>query len=170
MRDQAENDLQRAVARLAERLENTQSRIVFAESCTAGLVSATLASVPGISRWLCGSAVVYREATKCEWLGITPETLKQHTAESGPVTEQLAIAVLEKTPEADIAVAVTGHLGPAAPAESDGWVFIAVSRRNQPTAEGFAKSFFLVSQERVERQREVVALVLAEALAALTRG
>ena len=40
---------------LANCLNQRQVGVVFAESCTAGLVAASLAQVPGISRWLCGS-------------------------------------------------------------------------------------------------------------------
>ena len=50
-------------------LRSQPRRIVFAESCTGGLVAATLA-IPGISDSLCGSAVVYRLDTKTRWLGI----------------------------------------------------------------------------------------------------
>jgi len=43
--------------RLAQILEEQNRKIVFAESCTGGLVSATLTQIPGISSYHCGSAV-----------------------------------------------------------------------------------------------------------------
>ena len=46
---------------LARQLAETRTRLVLAESCTGGLAAATLAAIPGISHWLCGSAVTYRE-------------------------------------------------------------------------------------------------------------
>ena len=59
-------------AELAEQLAAKQQKIVFAESCTAGMAAALLGGCPGISAWLCGSAVTYREATKTRWLDIDP--------------------------------------------------------------------------------------------------
>lgn len=112
-------------------LEQTNRRIVCAESCTAGLVSAALAGIPGASQWLCGSAVVYRDATKRAWIGLSEELLND--PDRGAVCEQTAIlmaqGVLAATPEASVSVSVTGHLGPEAPAGQDGVVYIGWGER-----------------------------------------
>ncbi|TWU38933.1 Nicotinamide-nucleotide amidohydrolase PncC [Novipirellula aureliae] len=152
---------------LAELLEATKTTIVFAESCTAGLVSATLAAVPGISKWLCGSAVVYREATKVGWLGVDEEQLKRHSAVSAEVTTELAVGVLNRTPEAKLAVAVTGHLGPNAPSIQDGVIFIAVRRRDDSVQDVVSTRFQLSSVDRVDRQHEAADRVIAAAIAAM---
>ncbi len=113
---------------LASVLRQHQRKIVFAESCTAGLLASSLSRIPGISDYLCGSMVTYRNATKIEWLGVDGKDL--NSPEIGPVSvtvaAQMAAGVLEKTPEADIAVSITGHLGPDAPDEFDGVAFVAV--------------------------------------------
>ncbi|MFO1092458.1 MAG: CinA family protein [Planctomycetaceae bacterium] len=117
---------------MAQRLRSSGQRLVLAESCTGGLVAATLAGIPGISEHLCGSAVVYRNATKTAWLGIEPKMLDD--PQIGPVsaetTQALALAVLERTPEADLSAAVTGHLGPNAPHSADGRIYVAVAFRD----------------------------------------
>lgn len=108
------------------RLEQHGDRIVCAESCTAGLVSATLAAIPGASKFLCGSAVVYRNATKTGWLKVPADLLED--ADRGDVCHETALrmaeGVLGTTPEATLAVSVTGHLGPLAPEGLDGVAFI----------------------------------------------
>ena len=118
--------------RIAELLKTTKTRVVFAESCTAGLVSATLGRVPGISEYHCGSAVVYRLDTKSRWLGIDPALLV--APGPGPVSDVvarlMAVGVLERTPEATFSAAITGHLGPNAPYHQDGLVFIGVAHRD----------------------------------------
>ena len=118
----AQEKARRVADQLADQLEGRNQRIVFAESCTAGLVSATLAQRPGISGWLIGSAVTYRASAKVAWLGVPESTLRQHTAESAQTTAAMARRLLDRTPEADLAVAVTGHLGPGAPPVIDGHV------------------------------------------------
>ncbi len=115
-----------------DRLRAGGDRLVLAESCTAGLVAAELGQIPGISEFLCGSMVVYRTPTKTAWLGISSELLNDPGMGpvSAEVTIALAQAVLEKTPEATIAAAITGHLGPGAPAGLDGQVYCAIVRRD----------------------------------------
>lgn len=119
-------------SRIAALLKTTKTRAVFAESCTAGLISATLGRVPGISDYHCGSAVVYRLDTKSRWLGIDPALLVDPGP--GPVSDVvarlMAVGVLERTPEATFSAAITGHLGPNAPSHQDGLVFIGVAHRD----------------------------------------
>lgn len=122
--------LSRLVQEVAHLLMTQRTRIVFAESCTAGLISAVLARVPGISEFHCGSAVVYRLETKSCWLGVPGPLL----IDPGPVSEAVAramvVGVLDRTPEAMLAAAITGHLGPGAPSEQDGLVYIGLARRD----------------------------------------
>jgi len=114
---------------LGQWLRKTNKRIVFAESCTAGLVSASLGTVPGISRFLCGSFVVYRPESKSGWLGIPKDLLEVYGAESIQCSVALARLALHRTPEADFCVSITGDLGPGAPEDRDGLAHIAVVNR-----------------------------------------
>ena len=113
-------------------LEQTGRRLVCAESCTAGLVSATLAGIPGASNYLCGSAVVYRNATKTEWVGVPREVLDDPAR--GDVCEEtatlMAQGVLAATSEASVSVSVTGHLGPGSPVGLDGVIYIGWAERD----------------------------------------
>lgn len=123
------------VQAVADLLSQSRTRIVFAESCTAGLVSASLARVAGISEFHCGSAVVYRYDTKTQWLGIPPEMLRDPGPVSESVARAMAVGVLERTPEAGFAAAITGHLGPNAPSDQDGLIYIGIARRTAPEPE-----------------------------------
>ena len=118
-------------------LEQTNRRIVCAESCTAGLVAAALAGIPGASQWLCGSAVAYRNATKTAWIGVAGEILND--PQRGDVCEETAVrmaeGVLAMTPEASVSVSVTGHLGPGAPAGLDGVLYIGWAERTESASE-----------------------------------
>ena len=146
---------------LARQLGELGVRIVFAESCTAGLVSATLARVPGISEWHCGSAVVYREQTKEEWLDVPRTQIDRFTAVSDTIARRMAVGVLAHTPEAHIAASVTGHLGPDAPHQQDGIIYVGFARRQgDRIADGGAKRYALSERTRLKRQKEAVAIVL----------
>ena len=121
----------RAARELGDHLTQAKLRLVLAESCTAGNVSAALAIIPGISAWLCGSFVIYRNESKAEWLHIPRHLLDDPAiGPVGPqVTELLARHALLATPEADISAAVTGHVGPGSPAGLDARVFLALVHR-----------------------------------------
>lgn len=151
-----------AVEQLVNHLGRCRLRLVLAESCTAGLVAASIAHVPGVSEWFCGSAVVYQAETKVAWLGVTPAAIADHTAVSAVVAEQMVRGVLRETPHADLAAAITGHLGPAAPAGFDGLVFIGVARR-QPEQVAI-EQHQLVTQSRIDRQSEAAKLVIESLL------
>ena len=164
MNSSVQESLSEAAQKLAALIAEHKLHIVFAESCTAGLVSATLAQVPGVSAWHCGSAVTYREETKTAWLGISPETIAEHNVVSEEVARQMATGVLRMTPEATISASITGHLGPNAPPELDGVAHIAVGQRGSDAISVvYAAKVQLTATERLPRQHEAALCVLQKA-------
>ncbi|MEM8670279.1 MAG: nicotinamide-nucleotide amidohydrolase family protein [Planctomycetota bacterium] len=143
---------------LVAQLAQQRRRLVLAESCTGGLVAATMATVPGVSEWWCGSAVTYREDTKVRWIDVREHSLKTHTAVSESVAQEMAKGVLNRTPESHIAGAITGHLGPNAPTDQDGLVFIGVATASECVVTGHR----LESSARSDRQKEAACLVLIQ--------
>lgn len=123
-------DLARHIARA---LQQAGKRLVLVESCTGGNVAAALTAIPGISSVLCGSLVVYRNASKQQWLHISSSLLDDPNL--GPVSAAVTMALAQNamtaTPEADWSCAVTGHIGPGAPALLDGQVFCVIQHRHQ---------------------------------------
>ena len=147
---------------LADALAKADKRLVLAESCTAGLVAARLATVPGISRFLCGSIVTYQDSFKSEWLRVPSELIRARTSVSREVTEVMARASLSHTSHADLGAAVTGHLGPNVGPDRDGTCFVVVTTR---TADGLAdvaasERYLLRTQDRSDRQQEAATLTL----------
>ena len=143
--------------------ESEESRFAFAESCSSGLAAATIGAIPGISQYFCGSKVTYRDNTKHEWLAVTHGTLSQYSAVSEPTADEMVAGLLTSTSEADIGIAITGHLGPDAPSEIDGHVFAAVGFRDEADTGSFrvwTRKFQLNCQARGDRQREAASLVL----------
>jgi len=132
--------LDEAAKKLFSALEKKHFKIVFAESCTAGLVTATLGRIVGISLYLAGSFVVYQNASKEKWLGISRELLDNPGPVSEDTAELMARNALERTPHADLALSVTGHLGPNAPVGLDGVVYFAVAIREKHRSKSFVVS------------------------------
>ena len=153
--------------RLVDVLVKQNLKIVLAESCTGGMVAAMLASVPGVSNYLCGSAVTYRIDTKAQWLGIGADFIEAHTAESPETSLAMAVGILERTPEAEVAASITGHLGPNAPPEKDGVIHVAIASRTGEEQTTAWKSFTLKSTGRAERQQESAEAMLRYILASV---
>ena len=146
-------DVCNSAATLAHALLERKEKIVLAESCTAGLVSAMLAQTAGVSSVLCGSWATYRNESKRDWLGVPAETIEQHSAVSLETSRHMARLALERTPEATWSVAITGHLGPGAPTELDGCVFVSIWQRDRETLAGVHDGQFkLPNSERSIRQ------------------
>ena len=85
--------------------------VAAAESLTAGLFCATLATVPGASATLRGGVVVYATDLKTELAGVPADLLERH----GPVSPQTAEALAEGVRArcgATWGVGLTGVAGP----------------------------------------------------------
>ena len=86
-------------------------KITTAESCTGGLIAATLVNVPGVSDVFETGYITYSEETKMRILGVKRETLEKYTVYSEEVAREMAEGAA-KTAGADVALFVTGIAGP----------------------------------------------------------
>jgi nicotinamide-nucleotide amidase len=102
-------------------------RISVAESCTGGLITSRLTDVPGSSRYVEQSVVVYANEAKSALLGVPEDLLREHGAVSEPVAIAMAEGIKARA-GADIGVGVTGIAGPSggSPEKPVGTVAVAV--------------------------------------------
>jgi nicotinamide-nucleotide amidase len=105
-------------------------QIAAAESCTGGLVAASLCSIAGASDVFERGFVTYTNLSKRQVLGVPATTLDGFGAVSEPTARAMARGVLDHTP-ADLAVATTGIAGPGGGSADKpvGTVHLAVARR-----------------------------------------
>ena len=85
--------------------------VTTVESCTGGLLSATLVDVSGASDVFYQGVVTYANEAKVRLVGVKEATLQAH----GAVSEETAREMAEggaKAANADAALAVTGIAGP----------------------------------------------------------
>jgi nicotinamide-nucleotide amidase len=91
--------------------------IATAESCTGGLVSARLTSVPGSSDAFVGALVAYDDRLKLDGLGVPADVLERHGAVSAETAAAMAGGARQAL-GADVAVSVTGVAGPGGGTEA----------------------------------------------------
>ena len=58
-------------------------RVATAESCTGGLLAATITNLPGASAYYAGGIVAYANDVKVRHLGVDPDALESHGAGLG---------------------------------------------------------------------------------------
>lgn len=87
-----------------------------AESCTGGLIAATLTAIPGSSESVAGGIVSYSNDVKRAELDVKKETLGLAGAVSSQTAEQMAFGARKRL-GVDIAVSVTGIAGPGGAVE-----------------------------------------------------
>jgi competence/damage-inducible protein CinA C-terminal domain len=97
---------------LVRKLKERSLTLALAESCTAGIVSALLAGIPGTSEVLWGSFVTYTKEAKVSMLGIEEKIPETFGLVSKECACAMAAGALRKS-GAGIAASVTGLAGPA---------------------------------------------------------
>jgi nicotinamide-nucleotide amidase len=101
--------------------------IAVAESLTGGLVSGTLASVPGVSAVLRGGVVSYATDLKADLLGVDVALLAEGGAVQAEVARQMASGAARRL-GATHAIATTGVAGPdPQDGHEPGTVYVAVA-------------------------------------------
>ena len=158
---------ERLIAQAVELLEACRLRgetIVTAESCTGGLVAATLTAIPGSSDVFERGFVTYANTAKSEMLGVPYWLIERHGAVSEDVARAMAGGALTHS-QASLAVAITGVAGPdgGTPEKPVGLVHFAAARRNAPVAHEMVL-FGDLGRAKIRRQSVERALALLGSL------
>ncbi|HLC08019.1 MAG TPA: CinA family protein [Methyloceanibacter sp.] len=155
------------IAQAAELLTEARKRgvtIATAESCTGGLLAATLTAVPGSSDVFERGFVTYSNASKSELLGVPVWLIERHGAVSEDVVRAMAGGALTHS-RATIAIAVTGMAGPGGgTAEKPvGLVHFAGGRRESEISHACVL-FGDLGRSRIRRDAVAYALALLTSL------
>lgn len=142
---------------LIELLGQKNLTISFAESCTAGLLTATFCNVPGVSRYLGFSAVTYSDEFKKKLLGVPEELLDRCGAVSLECAREMALGMIEYS-GSDMAVSVSGIAGPEGGTleKPVGTVWIACAKKDGE----YSVKRFLFSGDRQEIRIQTVSEAL----------
>jgi nicotinamide-nucleotide amidase len=86
-------------------------KIALAESCTGGMVCATLTELSGSSEWFERGYITYSNQAKTECLGVPDALIQAYGAVSEPVAKAMAQGA-QHNAGVNIGVSVTGIAGP----------------------------------------------------------
>ena len=124
------------ISRLAELLLAKQWRLVTAESCTGGMISAACTDLAGSSAWFERGFVTYSNDAKMELLGVEERILRRAGAVCQGVAKAMALGAIAQS-HAQVAIAVTGVAGPTggSPAKPVGTVWFGFALPGQVVTE-----------------------------------
>jgi nicotinamide-nucleotide amidase len=139
--------------------------VATAESCTGGLVAATLTDIAGSSAVVDRGFVTYTNEAKHQMLGVPTATLEQHGAVSRETAEAMVRGALAHA-QADLAVSITGIAGPggATSGKPVGLVHFAAASRNGRLRHE-ERQFGDIGRNEVRRRSVLQALAMLQELA-----
>jgi nicotinamide-nucleotide amidase len=122
-----DQEMLEAARRLLEICVHKKLMLGLAESCTGGLLAATLTAIPGSSEVLDRGFVTYSDMAK-QQIGVSMATLDRYGAVSRETAEAMAKGVLANAP-VSLSAAITGIAGPGggSPDKPIGVVHFAVA-------------------------------------------
>ncbi len=138
-------------------------RLVTAESCTGGMICASLTGVASASRVVERGYVTYSNEAKEQDLGVPPALIATHGAVSAETAAAMALGALGRS-GADVAIAVTGIAGPGggSPEKPVGLVYLALALRDAGAP--------MVERQRFDGDRDAVREATARRALALLIG
>ena len=137
---------------LIKELIKRKESLVFAESCTGGLLSSSITSIPGSSQVFKGSIISYSNNLKQSLLNVPENLIKKFGAVSEEVAETMAINTKEKL-NSDWCIAISGIAGPSGGNKEKpvGLVYISIAGPNGHLTN--IKKIFSSTRNRIEIQR-----------------
>src|SRR3989454_1514442 len=107
----ADQELSEAARALLDLCRSKRLKLAAAESCTGGLLAATLTEIPGSSDVFERGVITYSNEAKETMLGVPTATLKSPGAVSRETAAAMARGVLAHAP-VDLSVSITRIAGP----------------------------------------------------------
>ena len=98
--------------KLTELLISKNMSIAVAESCTGGLLSSSLTSIPGASSYFNCGFITYSNESKIKMLNVDSQTIELFGAVSERVAYEMALGAGQHS-QSDLAISVTGIAGPS---------------------------------------------------------
>ena len=132
-------------------------KISFAESCTGGLLSSTIASISGSSKVFTIGLVTYSNQSKISALKVPKKTIRKH----GAVSYETCLSMvknLNKISKTNISVSITGIAGPKGGTKKKpvGLVFIGIKKGNKT----LIRKYLFKNKKRNSIQRKTVSKAL----------
>ena len=152
-----DKELEETAKYVLNSFRSAKAKISTAESCTGGLISALLTSIPGSSDVFECGFVTYSNEAKTKMLSVPEDLLESEGAVSSQTAMAMALGALDNS-NANATLAVTGIAGPDGGSEEKpvGLVYVAVASEEGVFVEEL--QFGDIGREEIRNQTAQAAL------------
>jgi len=147
------------IKKIGQLIKNGGIKIVTAESCTGGLVSAFITSVPGSSKIFDHGFIVYSNEAKHKLLNIPTELINKHGAVSEEVARAMSTGALTNS-DANLSIAVTGIAGPDGGSNTKPVGLVYISSTSKQLETTIVKKYDFTGNRDMIRQQSTSAAIL----------
>ena len=145
--------MKKLATKLVNLLIKKKISISFAESCTGGLLSSTITSIPHSSKAFKLGLITYSNHSKNKLLKISKNLLNKY----GAVSKQVCLAMaknINKIAKTDLSISITGIAGPSGgtPLKPVGLIYIGIKFRKKLVC----KKLLIKNKNRNYVQKETV--------------
>ena len=158
--DLTQLDTLQLAKKVVEKATKTQTLIALAESCTGGMIAATITNIAGSSIVFDRGFVTYSNKAKMDVLGVSEAMLKSHGSVSEDTARAMANGTFIAAPDANLVLSVTGIAGPGGSSVGKpvGLVHFSCQRYDAPQCH--ASHIFSGARDQIRQKAVKTALLM----------
>ena len=144
---------QKLSRKLLESCLNKNIKIITAESCTGGLLSANITSIAGSSAVFSYGITCYSNESKRKFLNVDDKTLKSHGAVSFETVREMLSGLCKQAQSKTLTIAISGVAGPrGSESKPVGLVFIGVKISSDDTELIVEHNFGNIERNKIQQK------------------
>ncbi len=144
---------QKLSRKLLESCLKKNIKIITAESCTGGLLSANITRIAGSSAVFSYGVICYSNESKRYFLNVDDKTLKSHGAVSLETVREMLAGLCNQAKSKTLTIAISGVAGPSgSESKPVGLVFIGVKISSSNTELIIQHNFGNIDRNKIQQQ------------------
>ena len=144
---------QKLSKRLLESCLNKNIKLITAESCTGGLLSANITGIAGSSAIFSYGIICYSNESKRKFLNVDDKTIKSHGAVSFETVREMLAGLCDQVKSKTLTIAISGVAGPSgSESKPVGLVFIGVKISSHETEVITEYNFGNIERNKIQQK------------------
>ena len=144
---------QKLSKKLLEVCFKKNTKLLTAESCTGGLLSANITGIAGSSAVFSYGIITYSNESKRKFLNVDDKTLKSHGAVSFETVREMLAGLCDLAKSKTLTIAISGVAGPSgSESKPVGLVFIGVKLSSYDTEVVTEHNFGNIDRNKIQQK------------------
>ena len=144
---------QKLSRKLIEACLSKNVKLITAESCTGGLLSANITGIAGSSAVFSYGIICYSNESKIKFLNVDDKTLKSHGAVSVETVREMLAGLCTHAESKTLTIAISGVAGPSgSESKPVGLVFIGIKISSQKTEVNTEYNFGNIERNKIQQK------------------